>query len=64
MSEYLPQPYVLQSGTITPGHGLVWVVNGVVADSGGPPLSLDTLPTTLPATPGVLWNNNGFLCIS
>ena len=44
MSGYPPQPYILQSGTITPGHGLVWAANGVVEDSGSPPIDLPSGP--------------------
>ena len=44
MSGYPPQPYILQSGTITPGHGLVWAANGVVEDSGFPPIDLPSGP--------------------
>ena len=44
MSGYPPQPYILQSGTITPGHALVWVANGVVGDSGSAPVDVPSAP--------------------
>ena len=46
--------------SVTPTGGTTAITLANLAASITPSL----LPTSLPATPGVFWNNNGVLCIS
>lgn len=53
---------ILPGGIAVTALAPVQIVNGVLSMAGG--LSVSTLPTTLPSSPGIVWNNGGMISVS